>query len=158
MPAPLLLIPAAGGAVAKGVAMLGAALGLTSKAIVLSTVAFKTAAIGTAFIIKGVTFTKTGFLAMTVVTGGLAYADVTNSTVETMVHLDYSVGASAELPIIKEDIENEVKSGGSYTVRYCQLPTGEKQALPKNYNFCPHDGSAPLNGHKFDFEKSVAQN
>lgn len=155
MPAPL-LIPAAG-LIAKGLTALGAALGLGAKAVVLSAAALKVAAIGTGFIVKGVVFTKTGFAVLTVAAGGVAYMHTTNATVETMGHLDYHIEQEAQLPVIKQDIENKVRSKGEYVARYCLSEDGKKIVVPQKYKFCPRDGSEPIEGHKFKFTDEVAK-
>ena len=137
--------------VGKGLAWLAAALGLGSKAVLLTAAALKAAAIGTAFIVKGVAFTKTGALVLTVSAGGVAYNQVTDSTVQTLNHLEYQVDSEATLPLVKSEISEAVKAQGSYSSKYCLNGDGKKVLIPNSYKVCPMDGSDPLIGHKFEY-------
>ncbi|MBN9890568.1 hypothetical protein [Salipiger abyssi] len=150
MAAPILLL------VPKGLAYLGAALGLTGKAVILSAAALKAAAIGTAFIVKGVAFTKTGAMILTVAGGGIAYATTTDATMETMSELGYVSDSHDKIPVIEREIYEAVESSGIYTVRYCE-ENGQKIIVQQNHYFCPHDGSTPKEGQSFQFTDEIAE-
>jgi hypothetical protein len=151
MPGPaIVLIP-------KGLALLGAALGLTGKAVVLSAAALKAASIGTVFIVKGVMFTKSGALALTVASGAIAYSATSEATMSTIADLGYTAETNSIIPVVRDEIESSVQSLGTYTIKYCEHE-GQKLIVSAAHKFCGHDGSPPKIGHSFEFTDQVSKN
>jgi hypothetical protein len=150
--APLILL------IPKGLSMLGAALGLGAKAIVLSAASLKLAAIGTGFIVKGLMFTKTGAVVMTVAAGGIHYSQTADATISTLGEIGYTTDNPSTLPLVRNEIGHKAKEKGIYITKYCLLPTGEKVVIPSEYKICPVDGSMPKQGHEFIFTNDVTNN
>lgn len=140
---------------AKGLAWLGAALGLGSKAIILTAATFKAAAIGTAFLVKGIAFTKIGATAMMVAVGTATYSQVTDATVETMRGMGYKADGQASLDMVRTEIGAAVRSRGDFTIRYCLYPNGDRVVADSSWRVCPHDGSEPRNGEQFMFRNEA---
>ena len=133
--------------VGKAAALLGIGAG---KIAALTATAFKIAAVGTAFTIKGLVFTKTGGLALTVAIGAATYLQATDATVDAISEFGYKSDSISTIPMIKQDINIIVSNQGTYTVLYCEVGE-EKIVVPSSYNVCPQDGSMPKEGHSFDF-------
>lgn len=130
---------------------IGAAIGIgATKLAVLTAAAFKAAAIGTAFAVKGIVFTKTGAITMTVAMGASTYLEATDATVDAIAEFGYKSDTSSSIPMIKQDINIIIADQGIYTVRYCEIGN-EKVIIPTSYKMCPHDGSSPKSGHSFEF-------
>lgn len=126
-----------------------------AKAVMFSAAAFKSAAIGTAFLVKGIVVKKVALTAITLYTGGVVLNEVVDVSLETLGDLGYQADSKADISKIRGEITQAARENGSYVVKYCTSEAGARIIAQKHWSFCPEDGAAPVEGERLTFDPGV---
>lgn len=149
MPAPLVPI-------GKGAALWIKAALLAKKSALLTGAAFKAAALGTAYIVKGVTFTKVGASTLAVLAAPASMGLAADATYDVLRQIGFGVDALVDEGEIVREIASEYERSSDYHVRFCVHPDGNKVVAPKAWQVCPYDNAPPRKGVIFEYRATAA--
>ncbi|MEO1015959.1 MAG: hypothetical protein AAFX08_12315 [Pseudomonadota bacterium] len=149
MPAPLIPL-------GKGAALWIKAALLAKKSVLLSGAAFKAAALGTAYMVKGVTFTKVGAATLAVLATPSTLDVAADATYDVLREIGFGVDALVDEGQLVREIAGAYESSNGYRVRFCVDREGAKVIVPEAWKVCPYDNAAPLEGVVFEYREAEA--